>query len=87
MKDYKSSRKFRKGLKRLDKKTRVCLVKMLFIFEENEFDPRLNNHKLQGKYSNCRSIDITSDIRMIYEKISKNIYYILDIGSHSELYS
>lgn len=74
-------------MKKLDHKILSILKERVDIFRENEFDPILNNHKLHGEYANCKSINITSDVRLIYEKVAENIYHIIDIGTHSELYS
>ena len=87
MKILRPSNKFKKGSKKLDKKTDETLTEKLHIFEENEFDQRLNNHKLHGEYVDCRSINITSDVRIIYKKVAENIYVLMAIGTHSELYS
>ncbi len=87
MKIIKPSAKFKRRSKRLDQKTNIALNERLFIFENNEFDQILNNHKLNGEYTNCRSINITSDIRLIYKKLDENLYLFVNIGTHSELYS
>lgn len=81
------SKKFKKGLSKLNQKMIIAFKERLVIFHENEFNPLLNNHKLKGKYVDCRSINITSDIRLIYEKTHENSYHFLTIGTHSKLYS
>lgn len=55
------------------------------IFLQDEFNPILNNHALKGKYQGYRSINITGDIRIIYENSSEDVVFV-KIGSHSELY-
>jgi addiction module RelE/StbE family toxin len=87
MKVFKPSKKFEKGSKKLTKNTESALAEKMRIFNDNEFDKRLNNHKLHGEYINCRSINITSDYRLIYRKVSDEVYLLLAIGTHSELYS
>ncbi len=71
---------------KLSKKGKNQFSERLDIFIKNEFDLILNNHKLHGEFSDCRSINITGDVRLVYQKISDDIYYLLSIGSHSELY-
>lgn len=56
------------------------------IFLKNPFHPLLNNHSLQGKYKNYRSINVTADIRLIYELIDNETAHFIYIGTHSELY-
>jgi mRNA-degrading endonuclease YafQ of YafQ-DinJ toxin-antitoxin module len=81
---YRSSR-FRKQFKKFPEKIRAEAFRRFEILAANEFDEFLNNHKLSGKYANCRSINITGDIRIAYEKVVDG-FYLLEIGTHSELY-
>lgn len=61
------------------------LVQRLKLFEQDEFDPILNNHSLRGKYLGCRSINVTGDIRAIFRKKGDEVIFVA-IGSHSKLY-
>lgn len=81
------SSKFKKSFKKLSKKDRDSFMKRLNTFLEDEYNPILNNHKLHGEYSEYRSINISSDIRVIYRKINRDACLFYAIGSHSELYS
>ncbi len=81
------SSKFKKSFKKLSKKDKSNFSKKLDFFLDDEYNPILNNHKLHGVYSEYRSINITSDIRVIYKKINKDACLLYAIGSHSELYS
>lgn len=56
------------------------------LFTENQFDPKLNNHALQGKYTGYRSISVTGDIRIIYKLLDNNTVIFVDIDTHSNLY-
>jgi addiction module RelE/StbE family toxin len=58
----------------------------LKLFLSDEFSPILNNHHLHGEYNSCRSINITGDVRVIYKKMPGEICYLLEIGTHSQLY-
>ncbi len=51
----------------------------------NEFEESLGNHKLSGEYVDCRSIDITGDIRIAYKRMGTG-FYLVAMGTHSELY-
>ena len=51
----------------------------------SEFDESLNNHKLSGKYADYRSINVTGDIRIAYKRVPDG-FYLVAIGTHSELY-
>ena len=57
------------------------------LFQKDMFEPILNNHSLEGEWLGCRSINITGDIRAVFEELSTNHIQFLAIGTHSELYS
>ncbi len=77
---------YKKNLKRLPRKVITQLEIALTVFVLNEFDARLNNHKLKGEYSDRRSIDINSDLRLLYRKM-EDVCLLLEIGTHSDLYN
>ena len=77
---------FKKQLAKAPKKYQEQFSKKLDIFFENPFNPVLNNHQLHGKLKGQHSINITGDIRAIYEQIDKNTVLFLSIASHSKLY-
>lgn len=58
----------------------------VLLFQKNIFDSILNNHALKGEWVGCRSIDITGDVRAIYEEVSDNHIEFIAIGTHPELY-
>jgi len=85
--DY--SRKFVKSLKRSPLKVKKNTRKRIGLFARDPFNPRLNNHKLRGRYRKYRSINITGDLRALYsERMIKGkrtvVFEVL--GTHSELY-
>lgn len=80
------SSQFKKQYKKLSKKVQIQTKTRVNILIEDEFSSILKNHKLQGEFSKYRSINITSDIRLVYRKTTEGFYF-LAIGSHSRLYS
>lgn len=78
-------KKFTKKFKKLPKKTQEKFYERLMIFEKNQFSEILNNHSLHNPYEGCRSINISGDIRALYEDRGEVAIFIR-IGSHSELY-
>lgn len=56
------------------------------LFLQNQSHPLLHNHKLHGKYNKYRSINITGDLRVIYEPVTKDSVLFIYIGTHSNLY-
>lgn len=57
------------------------------LFLKDPFNRVLNNHLLHGKYKKCRSINITADLRVIYEFVKEDTALFIAIDSHSNLYS
>lgn len=56
------------------------------LFLQDEFNPILNNHSLKGKYLGYRSINVTGDLRVVYQKNGNDVIFVV-IGSHSKLYT
>lgn len=80
------SKKFRKQYEKLPPKHRDRFDERLKIFLGNPFTRELNNHVLHGKYKDCRSINITGDLRAIYEVRTEGLRFLF-IDTHSNLYS
>ncbi len=76
---------FIKDSKRLTIRQKEKLKQRLKLFGADPFHPTLNNHSLQGRYQECRSINVTGDLRAIYKENGENIIFIT-IDSHSNLY-
>lgn len=80
------SKDFKKELNALPTKHQEQFLKRLDIFLKNPYHPILNNHKLGGKLEGMRSVNVTGDIRAIYQEINKTNVLFLMIGSHGKLY-
>lgn len=76
---------FTKRFKVLPRRIQKKFNERLILFEQDQMDIILNNHLLKGKYLGCRSINITGDIRAVYEPIKNGIISVT-IDSHSNLY-
>lgn len=83
---YSTSKKFDKQFSKLSKNIKEKAITRLKIFIQDPFETILNNHPLNGKFSECRSINITADVRAVYKTMEKDLVYFVAIGSHSELY-
>ncbi len=79
------ARSFQKDIKKLSPKLKSKFIDRVKIFQQDQFDPILHNHELHSPYTNCRSINISGDIRAIFI-VTKNTVTFLYIGTHSELY-
>ncbi len=56
------------------------------LFLKDPYSSLLNNHALMGKHIGSRSINITGDLRAIYDIINKDSVLFIDIDTHSNLY-
>ncbi len=80
------SHRFKKEFQKLPENTRRRFGARIKLFVENKNHPQLNNHKLQGRYKGYSSINISGDVRVVYEFTSKEEVLFLKIGTHSQLY-
>lgn len=83
-----STKKFDKQYRKLEKETQQKFNKRVTILFSNLYHPSLNTHKLHGKFKDCMSINVTGDIRAVFQlKDDGSTLLFVEIGSHSDLYS
>lgn len=80
------SQKFKKEFKKFNSKLKIKFNERMVVFLNDQYDQILNNHKLHGEYDGFRSININSDIRVVYKRLSEEETLLYRIGTHSELY-
>lgn len=78
-------KKFLKEYRKLNDKDKKRFKEKRDLFLKNPFDISLNNHQLKGRYKRYRSINISSDLRVLYEN-KENIIIFSIINTHSNLY-
>lgn len=78
---------FEKSFKKQSLKIKEEFERRMKLFIEDIYSPTLNTHKLSGKLKDLRSFNISGDVRVVFDKSQKDIIILIDIGSHSELYS
>lgn len=76
---------FIKRFKKLPKKVKEKFKERQLIFENDEFNPALNNHALKGKWLGYRSINVTGDIRAVFRRDAESAIFVA-IDSHGNLY-
>jgi addiction module RelE/StbE family toxin len=76
---------FDKDFKKLKASEKAKFTQRLREFRRDEFNPILNNHPLKGKYQGLKSINITGDLRAIYQKRGTTVFFVA-IDIHSNLY-
>ncbi len=79
-------RQFLKQAALLPRSVQTKLQSRLGIFALNQVDPVLRNHRLKGKHRLYRSIDVTGDIRALYQEFDGGVIEFGVIGTHSQLY-
>ena len=79
-------RRFEKKFTKLSAKLKKQFKERKDLFIVDPYNRILNNHPLKGKYSGCYSINITGDIRAVYEFVGKDVVYFIDIDTHPHLY-
>ena len=81
------SNHFKKKVAKLSKKIKITLAERIQLFMSEPHHITLNNHPLHGSLRSYRSINITGDYRLIYEDYDVGIVRLIDIDTHSKLYS
>jgi len=76
------SKKFAKELKRLPKEIIELAIKKEKIFRENPLHSSLRLHQLHGKFEGIWSISITSNYRIIFERMPNGDILFISIGKH-----
>jgi addiction module RelE/StbE family toxin len=80
------TKRFKKQYSKLRPKVREQFKKRQRLWLGDPYNPQLHLHMLTGEYAGLYSINITGDIRALYEKID-DVYVVFGfIGTHSQLY-
>jgi len=78
---------FKKKYKKLREQQQDKFEDRLRLFMVDFFHPLLNNHSLQGKRSDSRSIDVTGNLRAVFRLLDADTALFIDIDTHPNLYS
>lgn len=79
-------KRFDKMASKLTPKVKQKMIERITLFTKDPLDSQLRSHALHTPYKGSFSIDITGDIRAIYELIDDNTALFTHIGTHSQLY-
>jgi addiction module RelE/StbE family toxin len=80
------TKKFRKQYSKLNPEVRRQFKSRQRLWLKDPYNSQLHLHMLTGEYAGLYSINITGDIRALYEKIDDTYVIFGFIGSHSQLY-
>ncbi|MFA5831290.1 MAG: type II toxin-antitoxin system mRNA interferase toxin, RelE/StbE family [Candidatus Paceibacterota bacterium] len=78
---------FKKQYKKMPVKIREQFKTRLVLFVQDQNNPQLHIHKLNGSYDGLWSMNITGDFRAVFDRIHDSAILFEAIGTHSELYS
>lgn len=78
-------RKFTKELSRLSHNKEESFYERLALLLDEPDHPLLSRHPLHGKFAGCWSIDISGDLRAVYE-VHDDTYFFIHIGTHHQLF-
>ena len=77
------SKKFIKELKKLPKIIFELAIKKEEIFKNNPLHSSLRLHELHGKFKGIWSISLTSNYRIIFERMPNGDILFISIGKHN----
>jgi len=83
------SPKLIKKLKKHDVRIRNNFKKAIELFSQDPHNLELDNHELEKEWEGFRSIDVTADLRAIYQEDREEeepVAYFVALGTHKELY-
>lgn len=77
------------NLKKQDVRIRNRFKEAIELFSQDPNNLELDNHELKREWEGFRSIDITTDLRAIYQEDREGpepIAYFVALGTHKDLY-
>lgn len=80
------SKRFLKQYYKLTPKIQARFEERLILWRNEPDHPQLRLHELSGEYAGMYSINITGDVRALYEKVGDTYIIFGFIGTHSQLY-
>ena len=83
--EIKYHRVFLKQFDKLRPEIQKAFYERLILFRQYRFHPLLDNHKLSGRFSGKRSINVIGDFRALFEEENGTIIFKL-IGTHHKLF-
>jgi len=76
------SSKFKKSYKKLPKNVKDKAREKENIFRANPFDPRLDTHKLHGKYKDYWAFAVVGQYRIMFVFVDSDTIDFINIGTH-----
>ncbi|MBU6231169.1 MAG: type II toxin-antitoxin system mRNA interferase toxin, RelE/StbE family [Patescibacteria group bacterium] len=80
------SSEFKKQFSKISARLQDRIEERLRMFLNDQFDSILDNHSLHGQDAGYRSINISGDLRLIFRVVESDIFLLVKIGTHHQLY-
>ena len=77
--------KFKSAFRKLPREIQARAREKEVLFRKNSFDPRLDTHKLHGKYKDYWAFTVIGRYRVMFVFVSENSADFINIGTH-EIY-
>ncbi len=74
---------FKRKYKKLSASLKEKAKRREMIFRKNPFDPRLETHKLHGKYKKYWAFSVTQTHRIMFDFLGNNEVHFIDVDDHS----
>lgn len=74
---------FRSRFKKLSPEIKEKAKEREDIFRNNPFNPKLDTHKLHGKYRRYWAFSITNIYRIMFEFLGNNNVVFIDVDTHN----
>jgi mRNA-degrading endonuclease YafQ of YafQ-DinJ toxin-antitoxin module len=84
--DKAFERTFNRYKSNLSDTDRKKLKKQFEIFREDVFDKRLRTHKLKGALGEYYAFSVSYSDRIVFRILDDGGVFLIDIGSHDEVY-
>lgn len=84
--DIEYKPKFQKQYAKLPNTMRLQFKERLQLLLDDPTHPQLKIHALKGKYAGYLSMNVSGDLRAIYNYDGDSIIIFFFIGTHSQLY-
>ncbi|MDO8552246.1 MAG: type II toxin-antitoxin system mRNA interferase toxin, RelE/StbE family [bacterium] len=73
---------FRRKFKKLPEEVKRCAKEREVIFRDDPFNPKLETHKLHGKYSKFWAFSITNRYRIMFDFLPDGSVAFVDVDTH-----
>jgi mRNA interferase YafQ len=92
MRSVKAAQSYKKDFRReargenLEAMTTELPIIVAMLAADSPLPPKYHDHELDGKWADHRECHIKTDFLLIYLKTNDNVFHLVRLGSHTELF-